>query len=166
MSAAVAFPAPAFAPLPADGRQSARALSVQRGVRRLFAELGSVTIPEFGLANGRRADVIALAACGRLTIVEIKSSVADFRADRKWPDYRDYCDRFFFAIPPDLAPEIIPQEAGLIVADAFGGAVLREAGEPPLSGARRKAVTLRFAHSAARLLHALADPGAIREGAL
>lgn len=160
-----AFSTDALAPLPPDGRQSPRALSTQRGVRRLLAEMGHVSIPEFSLANGRRADVIGLASCGRLTIVEIKSSVADFRADRKWPDYRDYCDRFFFAIPPDLAAQIIPEEAGLIVADAFGGAVLREAGEHPLSGARRKAVTLRFAHAAARLLHALADPGAIRDGA-
>ncbi|MGU3538775.1 MmcB family DNA repair protein [Methylobacterium sp. A54F] len=152
--------------LPADRRQSPVAATLQRGVRRLFADLGHVTIPEFSLANGRRADVIALAPCGRLTIVEIKSSVADFRADRKWPDYRDFCDRFYFAIPEGLRPEIIPEEAGLIVADAFGGAILREPGTHALSGARRKAVTLRFAHSAARLLHALADPGAVRDGAL
>ena len=152
--------------LPLDRRQSATALHVQRGVRRLFAELGHVTIPEFSLANGRRADVIALCPAGRLTIVEIKSSVADFRADRKWPDYRDYCDRFFFAIPDSLPETLTPPETGLIVADAFGAAILREAPEHPLSGPRRKAVTLRFAHSAARLLHALADPGAIREGAL
>lgn len=156
----------AHAILPPDRRQSPTALHVQRGVRRLFAELGQVTIPEFSLANGRRADVIALSACGRLTIVEIKSSVADFRADRKWPDYRDYCDRFCFAIPHTMPAALIPHETGLIVADAFGAAILREAPEHPLSGARRKAVTLRFAHSAASLLHALADPGAIRDGAL
>ena len=139
---------------------------MQRGVRRLFADLGHVTIPEFSLANGRRADVIALSACGKLTIVEIKSSVADFRADKKWPDYRDYCDRFYFAIPESLPESLIPEEAGLIVADAFGGAILRDPADHPLSGARRKAVTLRFAHSAASLLHTLADPGAIREGVL
>ena len=152
--------------LPLDRRQSATALHVQRGVRRLFAELGHVTIPEFSLANGRRADVIALCPAGRLTIVEIKSSVADFRADRKWPDYRDYCDRFFFAIPETLPETLTPSETGLIVADAFGAAILREAPEHSLSGPRRKAVTLRFAHNAARLLHSLADPGAIREGVL
>ncbi|WP_336487680.1 MmcB family DNA repair protein [Methylobacterium nigriterrae] len=152
--------------LPPDRRQSATAAGIQRGVRRLFAELGHVTIPEFSLANGRRADVIALSACGRLTIVEIKSSVADFRADKKWPDYRDYCDRFYFAIPESVPAGIIPDEAGLIVADAFGAAILREPADHPLSGARRKAVTLRFAHCAASLLHALADPGAIRDGAL
>lgn len=152
--------------LPPDRRQSATALHVQRGVRRLFSDLGHVTIPEFSLANGRRADVIALCPAGRLTIVEIKSSVADFRADRKWPDYRDYCDRFYFAIPGTLPEALIPDEAGLIVADAFGAAILREPDEHPLSGPRRKAVTLRFAHNAARLLHALADPGAVREGVL
>lgn len=152
--------------LPPDRRQSPTALKIQRGVRRLFSEMGCVSLPEFSLVNGRRADVIALCGAGRLTIVEIKSSVADFRADRKWPDYRDYCDRFFFAISDAIPESMIPEECGLIVADAFGGMVVREAPEHALSGPRRKAVTLRFAHSAARLLHSLADPGAIREGVL
>ena len=152
--------------LPLDRRQSPIAFGVQRGVRRLFADLGHVTIPEFTLANGRRADLIALGPGGQLTIVEIKSGLADFRADRKWPDYRDYCDRFYFAIPETLSTTLTPEDAGLIVADAFGAAILRDPADHALSGARRKAVTLRFAHSAARLLHALADPGAIREGAL
>lgn len=152
--------------LPLDRRQSPIAFGVQRGVRRLFADLGHVTIPEFTLANGRRADLIALGPGGQLTIVEIKSGLADFRADRKWPDYRDYCDRFYFAVPDDMPTDVLPEDTGLIVADAFAAAILREPPEHPLAGARRKAVTLRFAHSAARLLHALADPGAIREGAL
>jgi hypothetical protein len=146
------------AALPPDGRQSPGALGIQRGVRRLFAQLGHATLPEFTLANGRRADVIALAPDGRLTIVEIKSSVADFRADRKWPDYRDFCDRFFFAIAETVPAEILPESTGLIVADGFGAAILRDPPEHPLAGARRKAVTLRFAHAAAGLLHALADP--------
>ena len=150
----------AFGPLPLDGRQSPTALHIQRGVRRLFAQLGLASLPEFTLASGRRADVIALAPDGRLTIVEIKSSVADFRADHKWPDYRDFCDRFFFAIPETLPAEILPEAAGLIVADSFGAAILREPPEHPLAGARRKAVTLRFARSAAGLLHSLADPEA------
>jgi len=140
--------------LPPDRRQSPTALRIQRGVRRLFSEMGCVTLPEFSLVNGRRADVIALCGAGRLTIVEIKSSVADFRADRKWPDYPAFSDRFFFAIPEDVPESLIPEECGLIVADAYGAAILREAPEHALSGARRKAVTLRFAHSAARLLHA------------
>ncbi|MET0259153.1 MAG: MmcB family DNA repair protein [Methylobacterium sp.] len=161
MSAALAY-----AVLPPDRRQSATALHVQRGVRRLFSEMGCVSLPEFSLANGRRADVIALCPAGRLTIVEIKSSVADFRADRKWPDYRDFCDRFFFAIPDTVPESLIPEACGLIVADAFGAAILRTPADHVLSGARRKAVTLRFAHSAAGLLHTLADPGRVRDGAL
>ncbi|MFE1603170.1 MmcB family DNA repair protein [Methylobacterium sp. ID0610] len=152
--------------LPLDRRQSPIAFGVQRGVRRLFAELGHVTIPEFTLANGRRADLIALGPSGQLTIVEIKSGLPDFRADRKWPDYRDFCDRFYFAVPEDMRTDVLPEDTGLIVADAFGAAILREPAEHPLAGARRKAVTLRFAHMAAGLLHALADPGSIREGSL
>ncbi len=73
--------------------------------------------------------MIALCGAGRLTIVEIKSSVADFRADRKWPDYRDFCDRFFFAIPDDVPEDLIPEDCGLIVADAYGAAIIREAPE-------------------------------------
>jgi hypothetical protein len=153
----------AFAPLPLDGRQSPTALNVQRGVRRLFAQLGHATLPEFTLASGRRADVIALAPDGRLAIVEIKSCVADFRADRKWPDYRDFCDAFFFAVPETVPIAILPEAAGLIVADSFGAAILREPPRHPLAGARRKAVTLRFARAAAGLLHALADPECVLE---
>jgi hypothetical protein len=156
----------AFTVLPPDGRQSQIAAGLQRGVRRLLAELGHVTMPEFTLANGRRADLIALAPCGLLTIVEIKSGVADFRADRKWPDYRDFCDRFYFAVPETMPQTLLPEDTGLIVGDAYGAMVLREAPHHPLAGARRKAVTLRFARAAAGLLHSLADPGAVREGAL
>lgn len=145
-----------------DRRQSPVAAGVQRGVRRLFAQLGHVTLPEFTLANGRRADVIALAPDGVLTIVEIKSSVADFRADGKWPDYRDFCDRFFFAAPETVPFDIFPDGTGLILADAFGAAILRDPPSHPLAGARRKAVTLRFARAAASLLHSLADPEGLR----
>jgi hypothetical protein len=149
-----------------DGRQSPVALQVQRGVRRLFAQLGHATLPEVTLANGRRADVVALSSNGVLTIVEIKSCVADFRADRKWPDYRDFCDRFYFAAPDTMPADILPEDCGLIVADSFGAAIIRDACHHPLAGARRKAVTLRFAHSAASALHALADPGAVQDGGL
>ena len=141
-----------------DGRQSPTALSVQRGVRRLFRQLGHVTLPELTLGNGRRADLIALAPDGLITIVEIKSSIADFRADQKWPSYADFCDRFYFAIPETVPYEILPEDRGVIIADAFGAAFLREGERHPLAGARRKAVTLRFAHAAASLLHGLADP--------
>jgi hypothetical protein len=152
--------------LPVDGRQSPVAAGVQRGVRRLFAQLGHATLPEFSLANGRRADLIALAPDGLLTIVEIKSSVSDFRTDRKWPEYRDFCDRFYFAVPETLPLEILPPDRGLILADSFGAAIVRDAEPHPLAGARRKAVTLRFARAAATLLHALADPEMIPDGRL
>jgi hypothetical protein len=146
---------------PPDGRQSPTALGVQRGVRRLFARLGAVTVTELTLASGRRADIVALSRDGLLTIVEVKSSVADFRADRKWSEYRAFCDRFYFAIPDNVPAEIIPDEAGLILADGFGAAILRDAPYHGLAGARRKAMTLRFARSAAGMLHALADPQAV-----
>ena len=144
--------------LPVDGRQSPTAAGVQRGVRRLFAQLGQVTLPEFTLGNGRRADVIALAPDGTLTIVEIKSSVADFRADQKWPDYEEFCDRFYFAVPETVPFDVLPADRGLILADSFGAAIIREACRHPLSGSRRKAGPLRFAHAAASVLHGLADP--------
>jgi hypothetical protein len=149
-----------------DGRQSPIALHVQRGVRRLFAQLGQATLPEFTLASGRRADVIALSANGHLTIIEIKSCVADFRADRKWPNYRDFCDRFYFAAPDTMPVEILPGDCGLIVADSFGAAIVRDGPHHPLAGARRKAVTVRFAQSAAFALHALGDPSGISDGQL
>ena len=152
--------------LPADRRQSPVAAGVQRGVRRLFAQLGQATLVEFTLANGRRADVIALAPDGCITIVEIKSSVADFRADQKWPNYEDFCDRFFFAVPETMPFDILPEDRGLILADSFGAAIVREANRTPLPGARRKAVTLRFAYAAASALHGLADPDAIADGRL
>ena len=107
------------------------ALQVQRGVRRLFAQLGHATLPEVTLANGRRADVVALSSNGVLTIVEIKSCVADFRADRKWPDYRDFCDRFYFAAPDTMPADILPEDCGLIVADSFGAAIIRDASTIP-----------------------------------
>ena len=152
--------------LPVDRRQSPVAAGIQRGVRRLFAQRGHVTLPEFTLANGRRADVIALAPDGGLTIVEIKSSVADFRADQKWPDYEEFCDEFYFAIPETVPFGILPEDRGLILADSFGAAIMRHAARHALTGARRKAVTIRFAHAAAGLLHALADPDGVWDGGL
>jgi hypothetical protein len=141
-----------------DGRQSEMALAIARGTRRLLRNLRFSTLTELPLASGRRADVVALAADGTIIIVEIKSSLADFRADQKWPDYRAHCDRLYFAISDNLAPEIMPEDAGLIVADAFGAAVLREAPEHRLAPATRRAMLMRFAHAAAHRLHGLTDP--------
>lgn len=129
-----------------------------RGVSRALAHLGFATLAEVSLANGRRADVMALGRDGELLIVEVKSSVADFRSDRKWPEYRDYCDRLYFAVPDGFPLELIPEDCGLIVADPFGAAVLREAPAQPLAAARRRAVLLRFAQLGAGRLRRLLDP--------
>ena len=142
----------------ADGRQSETALSVARGARRLLRSFGYSSLTEVTLASGRRADLLALAGNGEIHIVEIKSSLADFRADQKWPEYREFCDRFYFAVPPDFPLEVIPQEAGLIVADSYGAEVQRAAPEHKIAPARRRAVLLRFAQVAADRLHLLADP--------
>ncbi len=141
-----------------DGRQSATALAVCTGVRRLLAGHGCATVTELTLASGRRADVVGLAPDGCLWIVEVKSSLADLRADRKWPEYRDHCDRFFFAVPSDFPLAALPDGTGLILADGFGASIAREAPEHRLAGARRKAIMLRFAHVAANRHHALVDP--------
>jgi hypothetical protein len=141
-----------------DGRQSPAAAAIQRGVRRLYAGLGAVSGTELTLASWRRADVAALGPDGSITIVEIKSCLADFRADQKWQEYRDYCDHLFFAVDSAFPIEVLPLDAGLIMADAYGAMMLREAPYHPLGAARRKAVTLRFARAAAARLHGLADP--------
>ena len=142
----------------ADGRQSETALLVARGVRRYLAGLGYSSIAELPLASGRRADLVALGDNGEILIVEIKSSIEDFRVDRKWPDYRLHCDRLFFAIPESVPQEIMPEDAGLILADAYGAEILRDAPEHKLAAATRKSMLLNIARAAADRLHRLADP--------
>ncbi len=141
-----------------DGRQSETALSIARGVRRLLRARGYASVTELPLLDGRRADVVALNGDGHLTIVEIKSSVADFRADRKWRDYAAHCDRLYFAISHEMPAEIMPEDAGLIVADRWGAEIVREALARTMAPATRRAVMLRFALAAADRLHRLADP--------
>ncbi|HLA01516.1 MAG TPA: MmcB family DNA repair protein [Aestuariivirga sp.] len=141
-----------------DGRQSETALAVQRGVGRLMRSLGFAILNEFTLATGRRADVIAIGDSGAIWIVEIKSSIEDFRVDQKWPEYREFCDQFFFAIPQTLDPEIIPFEAGLIVADNWGAEILRQPAKTLLHASRRKALTLAIARVSSQRLHGLYDP--------
>jgi hypothetical protein len=122
---------------------------VTRGAARLLADLGYAPLAEVTLPNGRRADLMALGTKGQIFIVEVKSSLEDFRTDQKWWEYRPYCDAFAFAVGPDFPRHVLPDEPGLIVADGFGGALLREAPLEPLAGARRKALTLAFARLAA-----------------
>jgi len=155
---------PQAAGLPADRRQSETALAVARGTARLLRSLGFSTVAELPLPSGRRADLVALNERGDIWIVEIKSSLADLRADTKWEDYRLHCDRLFFAFTRDLPCEIFPPDTGLIVADAYGAHLHCEAPEHRLPAPTRKAMLLRFASTAAQRLGRLADPDGFLEG--
>ena len=139
------------------------AAEVARGVTRLFCRHDLFAMCEVPLPNGRRADLMAVGPKGELTIVEIKVSRADLLSDQKWTDYLEFCDRFFWAVPHALAPlleeeRFLPSDAGLLVADRYDAAVVREPSTRPLAPARRKAETLRFARRAARRLSAQIDP--------
>jgi hypothetical protein len=147
------------APLP-DGRQSETASRICRGVRRHLGLIGYASFTEVTLRSGRRADLVALGRDGEIVIVEIKSSIADLRADAKWPDYRRHCDRFLFATHEAVPAALFPMDAGLMVADAYGAHLLREAPTHPLSAATRKEMLIRLATGAGRLLHRLVDPAA------
>jgi len=140
----------------APGSELAQLLA--RGICRALADHGLATLREFILGSGRRVDVIGLDRSGRTTIVEIKTSVADFRADQKWPEYLDFCDRFFFAVPEDFPQEMLPGNSGLMVADAYGAAILRDSPVLRLNAARRRAQNLRFGIVAAERLARLNDP--------
>ncbi|MBS29236.1 MAG: hypothetical protein CL566_10005 [Alphaproteobacteria bacterium] len=129
-----------------------------RGVCRHLVDLGYAVITEFTLANGRRSDVIGLADDGSFAIVEVKVSVADLRGDTKWPEYEDFCDRLYFAVPPAFPHDLVPESTGLIIADGWGAEALREAPETGLHASRRKALTLRFARAAAQRQQRLVDP--------
>ena len=146
--------------LPTDGRQSERALAIARGTLRLLRAHDFAGITEVTLAHGRRADILAIGPNGEIILIEIKSSVQDFRADEKWEDYLPYCDRFSFAVGPDFPQSLIPAEVGLIVADKYAAEILREGPITPLAAARRKAITLEFARLSGRRLHELFDADA------
>lgn len=126
-----------------------------RGVLRALHQLGYAALDEVTLATGRRVDAMAVDAKGVISVVEVKSSVADFRSDGKWHEYADFCDRFYFAVPADFPQEILPPEPGLFVVDAYGGALIREAPETKLSAARRKAMLIKFGRLASLRLSAI-----------
>jgi hypothetical protein len=142
-----------------------QAADVARGVARLLFRADAMSLCEVPLGNGRRADLMAIDARGCVVIVEIKVSRADLLGDAKWPDYLDYCDRFYWAVPTgfDCAPfardQLRPEIAGLIVADRYDAVIVREAAVRSLAAPRRKAETLRFARRAARRTMAALDPG-------
>jgi hypothetical protein len=123
--------------------------AVTRGAGRLLAALGYAPLAEVVLPNGRRADLMALGPKGELVIAEVKSSREDYLTDVKWGEYLPYCDAFYFAVAPEFPRDLLPEEPGLIVADGFGGAVLRDAPLSPLVAARRMALTLAFGRRAA-----------------
>ncbi len=144
--------------VPLDRRQSATALTIARGTQRLLLALGLSCVAEMPLMSGRRADLVALGGDGEIWIVEIKSSVEDFRTDRKWSDYRLHCDRMFFATAAHVPLDIFPEDAGLILADGYGAELVREAPQHRLHAATRKSVTLAFARAASLRLQAACDP--------
>lgn len=135
-----------------NGVSSENAAGVARGVSRLLMQEGYSPILEFTLANGRRLDVAALGPDGTMVGVEIKVAIADLKGDQKWPDYLEFCELFYFAVPPDFPEELVPETTGLIIADRFGGAIVRPSPRTPLHASRRKAVTLSFARTAAERL--------------
>lgn len=134
---------------------------IVRGVVRLMTSLDYRPLSEFLLPDGRRADIAAVDAHGGFVIVEVKSSVADFRSDGKWPGYRAFCDSFYFAVDPAFPRELLPGDSGVIVTDGFDAAVLRRSPIVALNPSRRRALLLRFARAAAARLTLLADPGPV-----
>ncbi|MGH6933087.1 MAG: MmcB family DNA repair protein [Dongiaceae bacterium] len=129
-----------------------------RGVCRALSALGYGALTEFPLNNGRRADVIAVSAGGHIVIVEVKTSTADYRSDRKWTEYLDCCDAFYFAVPTSFPVALLPEDCGLFVADDYGAEMLRQAPARALNGSRRRAQTLRLAVAAMQRLTRLLDP--------
>ena len=126
-----------------------------RGVCKLFQDLGFGTLTEFKLANGRRVDVMAIDRNGEFVIVEIKSTVADFRGDRKWHEYLPFCERFYFAVPSGFPVEMMPEDCGLIVADPYDAAVRRESNHQKLNTNRKRRQLIRFALAASDRLRQL-----------
>ncbi len=145
---------------------------VARGVTRLLLRHDLVAMAEVPLEGGRRADLMALDSRGNIVIVEIKVSRADLLGDGKWPEYLDHCDRFFWAVPAGFAlgplegEAFLPDRTGLIVADRYDAAIVREARTMPLAAHVRKRCTLAFARRAGRRLVGVTDPDAVGSAGL
>ena len=138
------------------------AKKITRGVIRFFVEQGNACLTEFSFKTGRRADIISLNRKGAIAVVEVKTSATDFRSDEKWHEYLEFCDLFYFAVAIDFYRDILPNDCGLIVGDAYGASIVRKATPRTLNAARRKAVTLRFARASAKRLIRFTDPDWIR----
>ena len=136
-----------------DGRQSLNALMVRQGVERHLRKLGYSCLAELTLASGRRCDLICLSPKANFVIVEVKSSVEDFRVDNKWQEYQQYCDSFYFATHSGVPADIFPENTGLIIADSYGAEIVREAESISISAASRKALLLRYARVATQRLN-------------
>jgi len=139
---------------PGPSAGSGLAEDLARGVLRLLGDMGYEGSSEVHLANGRRADVMAVNGKGRVVIVEIKTSAEDFRADKKWHSYLEYCDGFYFCVPAEFPMDMMPGDQGLMIADRYGGSVVRHGPETRIAAARRKALILRLARITARRLRA------------
>lgn len=161
---------PTIIPAAAPSGETRRALAVARGICRLFARNDVWCLPEMPLRCGRRADLMGIDAKGRIVIVEIKVSRADLLGDAKWPDYLDYCDRFYWGLPPNLdrAPleseAFLPERCGVIVADGYDAEIVRPAASLPLAAARRKVEVERLARASLRRLVNGGDPETVRWG--
>ncbi len=131
---------------------------LSRGVCRALGALGYAALTEFPLNSGRRVDVIAVNGAGETVIVEIKTSTADYRSDRKWNEYLEFCDAFYFAVPSAFPLALLPAACGLMIADDYGAEILRRSAAQPMNGSRRRAQTLRLAFAAMQRLGRLIDP--------
>lgn len=134
-----------------------------RGVARHLASYGFVSVEELVPTRGLRVDVMGLGPKGEIWVVECKSSRADFQSDHKWHGYLDWCDRFFWAVDDQFPTELLPDETGLIIGDAYGAEILRMGPETKLAPARRKVMIQKFATQAARRLQLLRDPDMMPE---
>jgi hypothetical protein len=140
---------PTPGPLPAG--------DICRGVCRHLSDLGFSVLTEFRLTSNRRVDVIGLGKGGNFIVVEVKSSVTDFQADGKWPDYRPFADRLYFAVANGFPVALLPPDCGIIIADAYNAVIFRDSPERKMNASRRKTQILRFAQTAADRLHRFSD---------
>lgn len=142
-----------------DVSEQPDAADITRGAVRLLDTLGFRPLTEMRLSSGRRVDAIGLDGRGRFAVVEVKSSLADLRADDKWPEYLPFCDWFYFAVAPNFRLDALPENTGIIIADRYGGEVVRASPDTPMASATRRRQTLLFAHTASSRLFQLLESG-------